>query len=250
MAEILSIIKTNKELTLEANKSDYTAFALRLFGPLVAALTATGLMGPEAPAIAGILGNAISFVIPNQKIERVVIGLNVLADKLMFLGQDLDEEKLKTEEFMDLLEDGVLQFARALTPERRAYIANLLSTSLTDETLDHLAQKKLLAMLNQLNDAEIILLHFYAVRRGDKSKSDEMLKEYPFIQRALRAHEDDEPDEKELMFRGYRGTLFMASLIMGSPDDEYPSPMGYLLLKYVQPNKVRTADNSLAEKSE
>ena len=59
MPEILSITKTNDELKLKANKSDYAALAARVFGPLVAALTTAGLMGPGAPVVASMRVRAI-----------------------------------------------------------------------------------------------------------------------------------------------------------------------------------------------
>jgi hypothetical protein len=236
MAENLSI--TNPNVDLETNKSDLAASAAKFLGPFIGALTAAGLFGPSAPVVGALLGNAISLVIPNKKIDRVIIFLKTLEDRLSYLEEDVVKERVKTEEFLDLLEDGVIQSSRALTPERRAYIANLLSTSLTDETLDHLAQKKLLSILNELNDAEIILLHFYALRHAGDPKAEQMLSDYAFIRSALRAFDKDEPDEKEFMFRQYRHGVYMASLTMGPLEEEYPSDLGYLLLKYVQPGNT------------
>lgn len=224
MSDKLTIKAQDQEVDIGTNKSDVTAAFIR---------SVVGV----APFVGPMAAELITAAIPNQKIERVALSIKVLEDRLKYVEEDVVREKFQSDRFADLLEDALPQMARALTGERKAYIANLLSTSLTDDTLDHLAQKKLLSMLNDLNDAEIILLHFYSIRRADKMKSDRMLEEYPFIPGALRAF-DSETDERELMFREYRGTLYMASLLMGPPDNEYPSPTGYLLLRYVQPAKV------------
>lgn len=233
MSEILSI--KNEELKLEANKSDTLAHAATFFGPFVAALTAAGLMGPAAPALASILGSAIAFVIPNQKIDRVVIGLNLLFDKVKYLEQDLVEEKLKTETFQDLLEDGVFQFARALTPERREYIANLLKNGLTEEELDHLAKKRLLFLLNELNDAEIIILYYYSL--DDEAEREMMRQKYPFVPKIVANDIDvDKPpseDPNQILYEQYQGQLTSLSLLYVPGKDYHTTGLANLLLRYI-----------------
>jgi hypothetical protein len=67
------------------------------------------------------------------------------------------------------LEDGLTQAARAMTEERRNYIASLLANSITNEELSHIEEKKLLELLGELNDAEILTLKFYSLR-SDKRR--------------------------------------------------------------------------------
>ena len=67
MSEILSIKTADEEINLEANKSDHAASALKFFAPFVAALTAAGLMGAEAPAIC--LNTRKRYFIHNPKSE-------------------------------------------------------------------------------------------------------------------------------------------------------------------------------------
>jgi len=81
---------------------------------------------------------------------------------------------MKTEEFNDLLEEGVIQASRALTDERREYIASLLKNSITNEKLTHIEEKKLLALLGELNDAEILTLKFYSLMADEKRKFAEL----------------------------------------------------------------------------
>lgn len=225
MSDKLTIKAQGQKMDVASNKSDVTAAFVRSI------VGAAPFLGPMAAEL-------ITAAIPNQKMHRVAVSIKVLEDRITYVEEDIVRDRFKTEEFADLLEDALPQMARALTDERKAYIANLLSTSLTDDTLDHLAKKKLLYILNQLNDAEVILLHFYAIRQSDKEKAERMLEEYPFIQATLRVYEKGEKTEKELMFCEYHGNLIMTSLIMGVSDNEYPSPMGYLLLRYIQPDKV------------
>jgi hypothetical protein len=225
MTDKLTIKAGAESLDLRASRADYAAAFVR---------SVVGV----APVIGPAVAELVTVTIPNQKMERLVISIRVLEDRLKYVEEDLVKQAFQSEEFADLLEDAMPQMARALTDERKAYIANLLSTSITDDALDHIAQKKLLSILNALNDPEIVLLHFYALRRSGDAKSEQMLNEYPFISAALRAFDKDEPDEKEFMFRQYRHTLYTESLIMGPLENEYPSELGYLLLKYVQPGNA------------
>jgi len=224
MTEKLTIKAKDQQLDIDTNRADIAAAFIR------------SIVG-VAPIVGPLVAEIITATIPNQKLERIVISIRVLEDRLKYVEEDVIRGKFKTDTFTDLLEDAFPQMARALTDERKGYIANLLANSLTDDTLNHLAQKKLLSLLNELNDAEIILLHFYAVRQADEEKAAAMLKEYPFIQEAI-THKPETRTEEDLMFREYHGTLIMTSLIMGPVEKEHPSPTGYLLLKYIQPDKT------------
>ena len=63
------------------------------------------------------------------------------------------------EKSIDLM-DGFLQAARALSEERIEYIASLLKNSLTDEGLEQNAYKRLLFLLGEISDVEVIILKF------------------------------------------------------------------------------------------
>ncbi len=59
---------------------------------------------------------------------------------------------------MDLIEDSFIQVSRALSEERKDYIASLLKNSLTDTDLNYIEYKRLLSILGELNDLEILIL--------------------------------------------------------------------------------------------
>ncbi|HEX8248911.1 MAG TPA: hypothetical protein VF599_12105 [Pyrinomonadaceae bacterium] len=152
----LSIDHRKSEIDLENNKSDNTASALK------------AAVETFIPGIGSILSEVISVVIPNQKIDRIKLFAQVLDQKVNFIEQEILEVKMKTEEFTDLLEDALRQASRALSDERRDYIASFLKNSLTNEEISHLEEKKLLSILNELNDAEIILLKYEALDQHEK----------------------------------------------------------------------------------
>jgi hypothetical protein len=233
MSDMLSIKPSNQEIDLETNKSDYYALLTKRFGTIGAALTSAGLTGPAAPLISSILGEVISLVIPGQKMERVVIFLKVLADRLKYLEEDFDKEKLKNEWFTDLLEDAVLQSSRALTQERKEYIADLLKKSLTDDELDHLGKKKLLSLLNELNDAEIILLYYYSL---DTEELKETLRSrYPFLPKKTTSRDERwrSEDPNQQMYSAYRGKIMSLDLLYLPGTDYRTTNLGNTLLRYI-----------------
>ena len=168
MSDKLSILKADEEMNLETTRSKMaTGMAAAFFKTLVS----------SAPLVGPYIAEAMGVVIPNQKLERLIIFARVLDDKLKYLKEDTVKLKIETEEFRDLLEDGFIQASRAMTNERREYIAALLKNSIRNETLDHIEEKKLLALLNELNDAEILTLKFYSLSAGGRREFAEQHKD-------------------------------------------------------------------------
>lgn len=115
------------------------------------------------PFAGSILAELIGNLIPQQRIDRISYFCEILNKKLAEMGKDIESLKRRMVDvnFIDLFEDGAFQCIRALTKDRIEYIASILKNSLTDEQLDYARYKKILNILNQLNDAEIIHLCYY-----------------------------------------------------------------------------------------
>jgi hypothetical protein len=120
------------------------------------------------PIVGPLLSEAITATIPNQKIDRLIAFAKEVDDRVRYLEGDTVELKMKSEEFADLLEDCLIQASRAMSPERRSYIAALLVNSITNEQLSHIEEKKLLSLLGELNDAEILTLKSYSLRSNER----------------------------------------------------------------------------------
>jgi hypothetical protein len=125
-------------------------------------------VGPLAAEVIGTL-------IPNQRVDRLEGLFQKIEEKLSGLPREHWESRFQTPEFIDLLEDGMYQAAHALSDLRREHIAALLKNSLTRDDLDQLQQKRLLGILGQLNDAEVLILHGDAMpnmqRRDDFTRA-------------------------------------------------------------------------------
>lgn len=122
------------------------------------------------PVVGPIVGEIIGNLIPNQRIDRIASLLKTLESKIDDDEKTKVEKRMLDEKSVDLMEDGFLQATRALSEERIAYIASLLKNSLTDEDLEHIAYKKLLSLLDELNDSEVLILKSYSVSLADRDK--------------------------------------------------------------------------------
>lgn len=154
------------------------------------AIVAKGVLG-AVPIIGPLMAEIAGAIIPNQRVDRIVRLVELLGRKVADLEQQLVEERLKTPAGVDLLEDGFLQAARALSDERLEYIANILRSGITEEQARMGEMKRLMWLLGQLDDAEIILLIWYSG-----------------------AHEDDDFTKR------HRHVLDPADYYGGMPDDE------------------------------
>ncbi|HEX8197718.1 MAG TPA: hypothetical protein VF571_16115 [Pyrinomonadaceae bacterium] len=170
MNDKLSITLDKSEPNLENNKSD-------------AIVRIGGVVLGNIPIVGSILTEVFKEIIPNQREERVRIFIEILGDKLKYLEEDVLNSKMKSEEFIDLLEDALPQAARAMNKDRQNYIASLLKNSLNDEQLEHIQKKKFLQLLNELNDAEILLLHFLSLNWSqiDQTKRIEFAEKHLYL---------------------------------------------------------------------
>lgn len=121
------------------------------------------------PIAGSFLAELVGTVIPRQRTDRLADYARGLASKLAAIDQDVLRAKLVNENFTDLLEEGAREALRAVSAERREYVAQLVSSGLTEEKVSYVESKHLLRLLSQLNDIEIIWLRFYdyALLNGD-----------------------------------------------------------------------------------
>tara|TARA_R110000868_G_scaffold411644_1_gene706668 strand:- start:1758 stop:2453 length:696 start_codon:yes stop_codon:yes gene_type:complete len=140
----------------------------------IAAILGKGLVG-AIPFVGPLAAEIVGAIIPNQRIDRIESLLKLLESKIAEEEKSKVEEKIVTPESVDLIEDGFLQAARALSEERKDYIASLLKNSLTNDRLEYIENKRLLSILGQLNDLEVIILKSYTLHHGEP-ESEEFFK--------------------------------------------------------------------------
>jgi hypothetical protein len=119
-----------------------------------AARAGTGLI----PFAGSIVAEVVTFVIPNQRVDRLVRFIRALDAKLEGMDKEQVKARFIAPGFVDLLEDTFLQAARATTEERAQYLASLVKRGLTTEEALLVRTKVLLRLLGELNDLEILML--------------------------------------------------------------------------------------------
>ena len=252
----ISIVDTYQEISLNTSKEDMMALFARSIFSLV--------------PFGGPIGEAIAAVIPNQKLERVIDFVQVLNYKIKNAEREIEEHELKTEEFTDLLEDALGQASRSLTEERLEYIASLLKNSLTKDELSHVEEKRLLSLLNELNDAEIIWLKSYSLNQSIGSKEyiefreahKDILEPVRILYGGVPGSIPQELFDKEAIQKSYQNNLVNLRLISESfksvANGEVPefdgetgkmkvrgyncSSLGELLLRYIDLSELNEAE--------
>ncbi len=174
----------SEELNVDQNKTD------------IAVSVGRGVLS-QLPYFGPILSELFTSIIPNQRIGRVSKFAKMLNEKLEGMDQQLLEQRMLTEEYADLFEDGLFQAARALTDERKEYIASLLKNSISSDDLDHLQEKQLLSLLGELNDAELVILKSFGL--------------------------DLDPNGQHNFFERHRETILGPQALMGSSQQEMDS---------------------------
>jgi hypothetical protein len=124
------------------------------------ALTAKSIVG-VAPFVGPLLSELVGNLIPNQRLDRLTKYAIELDARLRKFEEDELKNKLKDETFSDLLEQSLIDASRALSDERRRYIASIIENSLNPDHIKSSEAKYLLQLLNELNDIEVIWLRYF-----------------------------------------------------------------------------------------
>lgn len=137
----------------------------------VVAIIGKGLLG-AIPFVGPLAAEIVGAVIPNQRIDRIESLLKLLESKIPEEDRLKVKERFISSDSVDLIEDGFIQASRALSENRKEYIASLLKNSLTDNDLKHIEYKRLLSILGELNDLEVLILKSKTVHRMDPKHSE------------------------------------------------------------------------------
>ncbi len=125
--------------------------------PDLATMFSKGIVG-AIPFVGPLAAEIIGATIPNQRIDRIENFLDKLEKKINEIDKEKVKESIKKPETIDLFEDAFIQASRALSNDRKEYIASLLKNSLNDDEIKHVEYKRLLSLLGEVNDIEILML--------------------------------------------------------------------------------------------
>ncbi|EIW87737.1 hypothetical protein AGRI_14490 [Alishewanella agri BL06] len=161
------------------------------------------------PLLSELVGN----LIPNQRVDRLTNYVKELEARLSRIDREKIDNALRSEEGIDLFEEGFVQASRSLTDERRKYVANVVANGVDDETIEYSESKYILKLLQELNEQEIIWLRFFMVPTigGD----EEFRGKHRNILEPVPAHlgSDERTIEKASLQDSYKGHLEHIGLI-------------------------------------
>ena len=165
----------------------------------------------DIPGIGSTMQEIFTYIIPDLRADKVKTLLEVLGMKITQLESDMTE-RMTSKEFCELLQDAVPQAARALSKERLEYIASFLKNSLTEEELNVEQEKKILSLLGELNDAEIIILRYESLRQPER---EAFLTQHAHILRPPRSFigSPRADHDKAALYSSFREKLFELGLM-------------------------------------
>lgn len=124
-----------------------------------------GILG-NVPILGGLMAEVVSAVIPEQQSDRLRQFVEALEVKIQDLDPEQVEARFQEPEFIDLLQESLTQAVRAVAQERIEHITEIVHQSLSDKDCSYIHFKKLLYILKELNDLEVLMLCSYG-RRHD-----------------------------------------------------------------------------------
>lgn len=169
-----------------------------------------------APVIGPIMAEIVGYVIPNQRGDRIARFVQLLDERLRELEREALEAKFTQPPVVDLLEDAFMQAARATSQERLKHIANVIVTGLSEAELNEAETKRMLWLLGQLTDAEVVILRSQLARTIEDGEQDaEFLSKHEQLLAPDFTHmgSSDEEFEQEALKASYKQHLYDLGLI-------------------------------------
>lgn len=211
------------------------------------AMLSKGFSG-AIPVVGPFVAEVLGAVIPNQRADRFVKFLVAFEERVKKI--ELDNAELKARfinpEFIDVFEEGATQAIKAFSGERLKYIAQILSNVLKESELNHLKTKKLLLLLSQVSDPEIIFLQFYyLVQEGAPGDENEFWLKHQNIME-FKDNSMGMPTENYEDYEIQEAYLYnLTHLKLLNKDSSGPPSvtfLGRLLLKSILDTSVTTTD--------
>ena len=135
-------------------------------------VSAIGAVLSEIPLVGSIVGEVITQLIPNQRLERIEIYLKRLSKRIDSIDPEILLQKMRNPKKLDLFEEGVFQSARGLSEERLEYIAEIVANGIAGEEKEESESRRLLNILGSITDDQIIILASYLHKNQNQEFQD------------------------------------------------------------------------------
>lgn len=195
---------------------------------------AKGVAG-AVPVIGPLVAEAIGALIPAQRLNRVVEYLKQLEIEVTH-RLDKFERNVRTPEGLDVMEEGLVQAARSVAPERKAQLARLVAHSLTADEIAYAESRKLLNLFRELTDPELVWLLYFSMNptMGEGPHSD-LVAKHPDVLMPI-SREMGVPQEQRdraAIQDSYKNTLGRLGLIEQDGRSHRITALGRLMVRYL-----------------
>lgn len=113
------------------------------------------------PIIGSFLAEITSSIIPNQRIDRVVKYLQILRRKLENIDE-VQKKLLETDKDLNLLfEKSIIFSAQTTSQNKYEYYSEFIINSLINKDVDVIKKERMIDILSNLNEIEILFIIFY-----------------------------------------------------------------------------------------
>jgi hypothetical protein len=117
------------------------------------------------PFIGPFLAEIISYIIPNQRMDRVVKYLKLLNNKIDNANNPQIIDELKNNSKAIILFEKSIQYAAGTNSnDKYEYYAEFILHSINDKTTDQIQKERMMETIGELNEIEVLILIYYSLR--------------------------------------------------------------------------------------
>ena len=167
-------------------------------------------LAATVPTIGPVVAHLVGSLIPDQRLQRIERFLELLERRLNDMERVDLQERLEKPTQVDLFENGAGQAVRAVTDDRVKFIASVVANGISGEGKEELEAKRVLNILRELDDAQIIML----AAKLQKNWGDFWERHMEVVSRPVVTYgsEDDDRD-KAALYDAARGQLVRLGLL-------------------------------------
>jgi len=170
------------------------------------------------PVAGSLIAEVLSTTIPDKRYQRLESMLSALVEKVAMLDSGVLAQKLTNDHAIGILEDGMFQGARAVTEERRKRIASVVGNALSSEESKYQESKRLLGLLEQLNDVELKVLYGHHFQKEHERNA--YFAQHPDAERPPLTDISEASLRPQAMYNAYLAHLAQLGLL----DPQYRTP--------------------------
>ena len=124
------------------------------------------------PFVGSLAAELVGNIIPNQRMDRIVRFLELLEVRVKGLEKSRLDGRKNDPQFVDIMEDAFFQASRAVSQDRLEHIANVVANGIAPEEINQAETKRMLWLLGQLTDAEVVILRGSLVTTNEDHEAD------------------------------------------------------------------------------